>query len=162
MLEIDILFNLPIKDCMFITTIIEISKGCLHFIVIGHTNGLEEAWLLVLVGHPHHTPPLALCSNLNPNGFLYSMPHPPTHLCINNHLSCQLHILFNSHFFTSKFSMRKWLVLPIHLLLCSFAISHIHYPWQNRHSIVQVKSWTSPNCFVCVGDSSLSTLESTT
>ena len=43
MLEIDILFNLSIKDYMFITSKIEYSKGCLDFIVIRHTHGLEEA-----------------------------------------------------------------------------------------------------------------------
>ena len=32
-----------------------------------HYNMLEEAWLLVLASHPHHSPPLALHSNLNPN-----------------------------------------------------------------------------------------------
>ena len=31
-----------------------------NLIVIGHTHGLEEASLLVLVGHLHHFPSLAL------------------------------------------------------------------------------------------------------
>ena len=30
--------------------------------VIGHTHRLHEAWLLMLVGHPHQSPPLALHS----------------------------------------------------------------------------------------------------
>ena len=41
-----------------------------NLIVIGHTHELEEAQLLVLVGYPHHSPPLALHSSINPNGFL--------------------------------------------------------------------------------------------
>ena len=57
---------------MFITTPTENSKGCLNSIVIGHAHELEEALLLVLVGHPHCSPSL-LRSNLNPNGFL--LPH---------------------------------------------------------------------------------------
>ena len=50
MLKIDILFNLFIKDCMFITSTTKNSKGCsiTKLIVFGHTHGLEEAWLLVL------------------------------------------------------------------------------------------------------------------
>jgi hypothetical protein len=34
--------------------------------VIGHTHGLEKAWLLVLANHPHHNLPLALHTNLIP------------------------------------------------------------------------------------------------
>ena len=44
-------------------------------------------------------------------------------LCIDNFLSCQLHIFFNRHFFTSK-TQRD---LPIHLFLLSLSISHIHH-----------------------------------
>ena len=52
-------------------------------IIIGHIHMLEEAWLLVLASHPHHSPPLVVHSNLNPNGLLYPMPNPPTHLYLN-------------------------------------------------------------------------------
>ena len=59
----------------------------LHYklIVIGHAHGLEEAWILVLIGHPHQFPGLALHSNVNPNGFLYPMPNPPTQPCCTLH-----------------------------------------------------------------------------
>ena len=30
-----------------------------------------------------------------------------------------------------------------HLLFISFSIPHVHDPWQNQHSSLQVKSWTS-------------------
>jgi hypothetical protein len=43
MLKIDILFNLSIKDCMFITFTTENFDGCLDLIVIGLTHELEEA-----------------------------------------------------------------------------------------------------------------------
>ena len=46
-----------------------------NLIVNGHTHGDEEAWLLVLVNHAHHSPPLALHSNLNPYKLLYPMPN---------------------------------------------------------------------------------------
>lgn len=89
MLKIDISFNLFMKDCTFVTTTIP-------------NIDTKEAWLLVLVGHMHDSPPLALRSNLNPHEFLYLMPHPPTHLCIKNHLYCPLYIFFHIHFFTSN------------------------------------------------------------
>ena len=43
MLEIDILFNFSIKDCMLFTTTIENFEGCLDLIVSRDTHGLEEA-----------------------------------------------------------------------------------------------------------------------
>ena len=42
MSEFDTLFNLFIKDYMFITFTTENSKGYLDLAVIGHTTGLEE------------------------------------------------------------------------------------------------------------------------
>ena len=51
MLEIDILLNLFIKDCMFTTSTIENSKKAplQNLIVVGHTHkfeeGEEEGWL---------------------------------------------------------------------------------------------------------------------
>ena len=36
-----------------------------NLVVIGHTHTLEGAWLLGLVGHPHHSHALALHSNPN-------------------------------------------------------------------------------------------------
>ena len=149
---------------MLITIITENSKGCLDLIVIGCTHGLEEAWLVVLLGHPHHSPPLALHSNLNPNGFLYSMPHPPTQPCCTLHQQFLLLSIAHSlqqaflHFQGSK---RKW-DLPINLLLLLFLISHVHHPWQNWQSNLQVNSWTSSSRFVWFGDAPLSALESTT
>ena len=85
MLEINILLNLSIKDCMFITSTIKYVEECLDLVVIGQTHWLDEAWLLVLVGHPHHPPPLALHSNWNPTRFLYFMPNPPTQPCCTRH-----------------------------------------------------------------------------
>jgi hypothetical protein len=75
MLEIDILFNLFMKGCMFITSATETLRNASlqNRMLIVHTYMLEEAWLLVLASHSHHFPPLALCWNLNPNGLLY--PH---------------------------------------------------------------------------------------
>ena len=44
----------------------------------------KKAWLLVLTGHLHHSPPLVFHSNLNPNEFLYPMPNPPTQPCLQH------------------------------------------------------------------------------
>ena len=79
MLEIYISFNLFIKGCMFICN----QKTSKHVplqnvIVVEHAHGLEEACLLVWVSRPYHSPPLALHTNLNPNGLPYLMPNPPT------------------------------------------------------------------------------------
>ena len=76
-----------------------------NLVVIGHAHGLEEAWLLVSVGHLDHSLALALRSNLNSNGFLYPIPSPPTQpwcTLLKDFLSCRLHILFIRHFFSSK------------------------------------------------------------
>ena len=42
-LKIDTLLNLSIKDCVFITSIIDYSDKCSIAIVIGHTHMLKEA-----------------------------------------------------------------------------------------------------------------------
>ena len=162
MLEIDMLFNLSIKDCMFITSSTKNFDGCLDLVVIGRTNGFKEVLaLLVMAGHPHHSPLLPLHSNLNPNGFPYPFQiHQLNHviLCINKFLSYQLHIFFNRHFFTCKIQRGN----ETCRLFLLFTISHVHDPWQNQHSNLPVKSRTSSNCLLWFGDSSLSTLESTT
>ena len=101
MLDIIILFSLFIEDCMFITSIVENSEGYLGLVVIGHTNGFKEPRLLVLVGHPYHSPPLALCANKNPNGFLYPMPNPPTQPCCTLHQ--QFPLLPNAHILQHAF-----------------------------------------------------------
>ena len=80
MLEIGNLFKLSIKDCMFNTSITKNLKGAPlpNLVVFGHAHGLGKASLLVLFGRLHHSPPLALHLNLNPNRFFYLMPNPPT------------------------------------------------------------------------------------
>ena len=123
MLKVDILFNLSIKDCMFITSTTENPDGCLDWILIGLTHGLKEAWLLVLASH-HHSPPLALQSNLNPSGFLD--PHANSTMLylasrISSHANCTYSLVDIFHFQDSR---RNW-DLPIHLLLLLFSISHI-------------------------------------
>lgn len=99
MLENDILF---INDCVFVTYMIGNFEGCtivkFHSL---HTHGLEDTWLLVLTSHPHHSLPLAHYSNLNPNGFLYPLPDPPTQPCCILHQQFPLHKFFNTRFFTS-------------------------------------------------------------
>ena len=62
-------------------------------------------WLLVLVGHPHHSPPLALHFKSKPTRILYPMPNPPTKPCCTLHQQFPLfqsHIFFNKHVFTFK------------------------------------------------------------
>ena len=41
-----------------------------NLIVIGHTHRREEAWIWVLVGHPHHSPLIGSSFNPNPMDFL--------------------------------------------------------------------------------------------
>ena len=78
---------------MFITSIIENSKGCIDLIVIGYTIGLEETWLLVLASHAQHSPPLALYSNLKPNGFLHPCQiHPGNETC--QFVCCSFHFQY--------------------------------------------------------------------
>ena len=157
MLKNDVLFNLSRKDCMFITFTTK-NAPLQHLIVIGHSHGLEEAWLLVLASHPRYSPPWALHSYLNPNGFPYPMPNLPTPPCCSSLANCTFSSIGISSLQDSK---RKW-DLPIHLLLLSVLISHVHHPWQNRHSSLHVTSSTSSSCLIWFGDLSHSTLESTT
>jgi hypothetical protein len=57
---------------MFITSAIANGElSIAKLIAIGHTHGLEEACLLMLDAHPHHSPPLAPHSNLTPNRLLF-------------------------------------------------------------------------------------------
>ena len=113
MLKNDILLNLFIEYCMFITSTTKNLEKCSTtklLIIIGHYHMLGKTWLMVLVGHPHHSPPFALHSNLNPNGFLYPVPNPSTQSCWTlqqQYVSCQLQMFFNKHFFTSKIQ-RLW------------------------------------------------------
>ena len=66
------------------------SEGCstANLIAIGHIHGLEEAWLLVLVGHPHHPPSIGSSCKSKPKWI--SPPHAKstklTHdvFCVNN------------------------------------------------------------------------------
>ena len=88
MLEIDIdLFNLSVKDCLFIKSTTETPKNgpLQHLIVIGLTHGFVEARLLVLVGRPHHSPPLGSLFKTNLNWVLYPMPYPPLQPCCTLH-----------------------------------------------------------------------------
>ena len=72
MLIIEILSNVSIKDRMFITSTIWNSKQ--YSIAKNDSNwAFEEAWLLVLDGHPQYSPLLATKSNLNTNKLLYMM-----------------------------------------------------------------------------------------
>ena len=112
MLKNDILLNLFIEYCMFITSTTKNLEKCSTtklLIIIGHYHMLGKTWLMVLVGHPHHSP-FALHSNLNPNEFLYPVPNPSTLSCWTlqqQYVSCQLQMFFNKHFFTSKIQ-RLW------------------------------------------------------
>ena len=129
--------------------------------MIGHTSGFEEAWLLVL--DPHHSPPLALYSNLNPNGFLYPVDNPPTSMMyFPSTIASIANCTYSSRCVSSLPRFKDEMKLAYSLLLLSFSISHVHRPWQNWHSNLQIICWTSSSCFVWFGDSSLSTLESTT
>ena len=107
------------------------------------------AWgLSVLVGHPHHS------LKLNPNGFLYPMPNPPTQPCWTLHHQfplLRIAYIFQRAILHFQLSKRKW-DFPIHLLLLSFFISHIQDLGQNWHSVVQVKSYTSSSFFMWFGD----------
>ena len=133
-------------------------------IIIGHTHGLEEAWLWVLVGHPHHSLHWLFIQMLTHMDFctpcqIHQLNHIVV-LYINNFLFCQLQLFFNMHFFTSKFKEETWLVI-------SFVVSSIldfSCSWFMAKSTLQFasKSWTSFSYFVWYGDSCLSTLESTT
>ena len=167
MLESGILFNLSIyKIACIITSITTISKGCC-ITKFGsnwaYSRGLREldypCWLAI-----HIIPLYWLFVQIQTqmDFFTLCQTHQLRHvgLCINNFLSCQLHIFFNRHFFTSKIQRG----IETCQLICWFfhSISHIHRPWQNQHSNLQVKSWTSSSYFIWFGDSSLSTLESTT
>jgi hypothetical protein len=150
MLEIDILFNLPIKDCMLITSTTRIFKGCSTTKFDSnwtYSRGLRKpyyrCWLVIHIISLHwlfiqietQWISLPLCK-------IHQLSHVV--LCFNNFLSCQLHIFFNRQFLNFQDSKRIW-DLPICLLLLSSSISHVHYIlWQNRHSNVQVKSWNPP------------------
>jgi hypothetical protein len=83
-LEFHILFNLFIKNYMFVTFTIGNSEGCstINFDNNGHIHELEEDWLLMLVGHPRHPPPLGPHLNINTNGFVYPMPKPTWPCCV--------------------------------------------------------------------------------
>ena len=109
-------------------------EGCsiAELIGIGHTHRLEETWLLVLGGDQHCSLPLVLHSNLNPNGFLYpNSLNPPIQPWCSLYQCFPLmpiaHIL-QLAFFHFQDAKRKW-DLPIHLLLLSFLISHVHHIW---------------------------------
>ena len=99
MLEIDILLNLSIKDCMFVTSTIEYSEGCstTKFVVIGHIHKLEKAWLVMLVCHLHHS---LLSSSFKSKPKDHYLNHNV--LYINDFLLYQVHKFFNFHFITSK------------------------------------------------------------
>ena len=149
---------------MFIRSTIQHTERCFDLIVeLGILMGLRklEYWCWMVI-HILHSPSLAQHSNSNPNGFPYpKIPNPPTqprYTLHHNCLSCQLHIFFNKHLLTSMIQ-RGNEACQIHLLHDSFSISHVHHPWKNWHSNLQIKSWTSFSCFV---DSSLPILESTT
>ena len=81
MLEINILFNLSMKDCMFVTSTTVHSKGCLDLIVIGYS----WAWggLIIAVGHPHplHTSFHFIGSSFKFKPEWISLPHAK---CINS------------------------------------------------------------------------------
>ena len=143
MLENDILFNLSMIDCVFVTYAIGNFEGS----TIAKFHSLHTRGLLVLTSHPHDSLPLAHHSNLNPNGFLYLLPDPPTQQCCILHQRFPLHIFLNRCFFTSTIQKKKQ-DLTIHLLLLPFLVSQVHHPWQNWHSNLQVKSWTPSSCFV--------------
>ena len=91
MLKIDILFILSIKDCMFITFTSGNIEGCYtaKFDSNGHTHTLEEAWLLVFGRSSKPFLSIGSSFEFKPNGFLYSVPNPPTRPC------CILHQQFS-------------------------------------------------------------------
>ena len=128
---------------MFITSIIENSEGMLRF---GSNWTYTWGSLRKLVIHiiPLHCLFIHIKTQMN-----YSTPcqmHQLNHvlLCINNFLSCQLHIFFNMHFFTSKVQRGNE---TCQSFVASFILS---FSWQNP--CVQVKYWTSSNCVIWGGD----------
>ena len=69
------------KDCMFIIFIHENSEGCsiMNFDSNWAYSRARGRLIIGVVGHPHHSPLLALHSNLNPNEFPCLMPNSPSH-----------------------------------------------------------------------------------
>ena len=53
------------------------------------------------------------------------------------------------YFSTRIFSLPRF--QDENLMFLTFLISHVHHPWQNWHSSLHVKSWTSSNYFVWFG-----------
>ena len=167
MLKIDILFDLSIKDCMFITFKTENFEGCYNVKfdsnLIGILVGLRKLDYWCLVGHPNHSSLLALHLNLNPNGFPYPMPNPPTQPCCIPHQQfplCQLHIFFSRHFFTSKIQrgneMYQFIVFFNHSQFLTFIV----YGKLALRPIGIIME--SSNCLVWFGYSSISTLDNIT
>ena len=62
-------------------------------------------------------------------------------LCINNFSPANC--IYSLIDISSLPRFQKEVTLANSLLLLSFSISHVHHPWRNRHSNLQVKSWTS-------------------
>ena len=101
------LVQLSIKDCMFIITATENSKGCplQNLVVIGHTHGLDQAWLLVFEWLSTSFPSVGYSFNSKPKW--NSPPRAKATdsimlYCASTFILCQLHIFFNRHFFTSN------------------------------------------------------------
>ena len=117
---------------------------------IGHTHGLEESLLLLLVGHQHHFLPLAFHSNLNPNRLLCPMPTPSrgtTHQPFPT-----LHIYLQDEFLHIHILKEETGVANL-FVACLFSISDVEEStFQYASNTLEVS-----DCFVEFGDSFLST-----
>ena len=105
-LEIDTLFDLSIEDCTFTASTIENFRGCSiakldsNWAYSRAWGGKLDYWCWLVI--PLHWLFIQILTQMG-----FSTPcqiHQLNHVVvyINNFLSCQLHIFFNRHFFTSK------------------------------------------------------------
>ena len=91
---------------MFITFITKNSEGSLDLIAVA--MGISWAWGSLTIGvgwSSISSPSIGSSFKSKPKWISLFMPNLPTQPCCTQHqqsLSCQLHIFFNRHFFTSR------------------------------------------------------------
>lgn len=138
MLEIDILFNLSIKDCMFITSKTGSSEGC-SVADFDSNWAYSRAWGIFTIGVGWSStsfPSIGLSFKskrewislshvkFSNSAMLYSAS------IVSSHANCKYSSMGIS---TLRRFKKEWDFL-IHLLLLSLSISHVHHSWQNQHS----------------------------
>ena len=102
------------------------------------------AWgsLTMGVGWPSTSfPSLTLHSNVNPHGFLYPMPNPPTQpylLYSTSTISSFVNCNYSSICISWLLNSKRKRDLSFHLLFLPFSVSHVRDSWQNQHSNLQV------------------------